>query len=96
MARLAAKQQTGVAQFGRYITAHGPYMARLHIAARAIFDPLIFSDEKAYLHTPRTSTSCHEWAGDYLEVRTPALSVTLMHSHRLSIITITKMLRAKS
>jgi len=24
MARLAAKQQTGVAPLGRYITAHGP------------------------------------------------------------------------
>ena len=36
VARLAAKQQTGVAPFGRYITAHGPSMARLHIAARAI------------------------------------------------------------
>jgi len=39
VARLAGKQQTGVAPFGRYIAAHGPSMARLHIAARAIFGP---------------------------------------------------------
>ena len=36
VARLAAKQRTGVVPFGRYITTH---MARLHIAARTIFGP---------------------------------------------------------
>jgi len=39
VARLAAKQQIGVAPFCRYITAHGPSMARLLNAARAIFGP---------------------------------------------------------
>jgi len=39
MARLSAKQQTGVVPLGRYITAHGPSMARLLKAARAIFGP---------------------------------------------------------
>jgi len=39
VAGLAAKKQTVVAPFFRYITAHGPSMARLHIAARAIFGP---------------------------------------------------------
>jgi len=37
VARLAAKKQTGVVPLGRYITAHGPSMARLLNAARAIF-----------------------------------------------------------
>jgi len=39
VARLAAKQQTGVASLGRYITAHGPSIARLLNAARANFGP---------------------------------------------------------
>jgi len=39
LARLAAKQQKGGAPFGRYITSHGPSMARLLNAARAIFGP---------------------------------------------------------
>jgi len=39
VARLAAKQQTGVASLGCYITAHGPSMTRLLNAARAIFGP---------------------------------------------------------
>jgi len=43
VARLAAKQQTGFAPLGCYITAHGPSMARLLIAAQAIFgSPCIF------------------------------------------------------
>jgi len=37
VARLAAKQQTGVAPLCRYITAHGPSTDRLLNAARAIF-----------------------------------------------------------
>jgi len=37
VARLAAKQQTGVAPLGRYITAHDPSMARLLNATWAIF-----------------------------------------------------------
>jgi len=37
VARLAAKQQTDVAPLGRYITAHGPSVARLLNAARVIF-----------------------------------------------------------
>jgi len=36
LARLAAKQQTGIAPLGSYITAPGPSMARLINAARAI------------------------------------------------------------
>jgi len=39
VARLAAKQQTGVAPLGLYITAHGPPIACLLNAARAIFGP---------------------------------------------------------
>jgi len=39
MARLAAKQQTGVALPGCYITAHGLSMAHLLNAAQAIFGP---------------------------------------------------------
>jgi len=46
VARLAAKRQTGVAPFGRYITAHGPSMTRLLNAARAVFgQPGIFKRE---------------------------------------------------
>ena len=37
VARLASKQQTGIAMLGCYITAHGPCMARLLNVARAIF-----------------------------------------------------------
>jgi len=37
VARLAAKQQTGVAPHGRYITTHGPSMTRGLNATRAIF-----------------------------------------------------------
>jgi len=37
VARLAAKQQTGVVPLFRYITANGPSMARLRNMARAIF-----------------------------------------------------------
>jgi len=29
VARLTAKQKTGIASLARYITAHGPFMARL-------------------------------------------------------------------
>jgi len=36
VAHLAAKQQTGVTLLGRYITAHGPSMARLLNLAWAI------------------------------------------------------------
>ena len=55
MARLAAKQQTGGAPFGRYITAHDPSMARLHIPARAIFGPPgIFKWEGLYEVYPTT------------------------------------------
>jgi len=39
MARLAAKQQTGVASLGCYITAHDPSMARLLNVAQVIFGP---------------------------------------------------------
>jgi len=39
VARLTAKEQTGIATLGRYITAHGPSMARLLNAARANFGP---------------------------------------------------------
>jgi len=39
VARLVAKQQTGVALLFLYITENGPYMARLHNAAQAIFGP---------------------------------------------------------
>jgi len=41
VARLAAKQQTGVVPFARYFTAHGPSMACLRVLseARAIFGP---------------------------------------------------------
>jgi len=39
VARLAAKQQTGVAPLGLYITAHGPSIARLLNAARVVFGP---------------------------------------------------------
>jgi len=37
MVRLAAKLRTGVAPLSRYIITHGPSMARLLNAARAIF-----------------------------------------------------------
>jgi len=37
VAYLAAKQQTGVAPLGGYITAHGPSTACLLNAAQAIF-----------------------------------------------------------
>jgi len=40
VARLAAKQQTGIALLFHYIIANNPSMARLRNAARAIFDPL--------------------------------------------------------
>jgi len=49
LARLADKQQTGVSPLGRYITAHGPPMARLLNAARAILDRLVFSNEKTWI-----------------------------------------------
>jgi len=39
VARLAAKQQTGVVPLGCYITAHGPSRARLLNATQAIFNP---------------------------------------------------------
>jgi len=39
VARLVAKEQTGIVPIGHYITAHGPSMARLSDAARAIFGP---------------------------------------------------------
>jgi len=48
VARLAAKKQTGVVPLGRYITAHGPSMARLLNAARAILARLVFSNKKAW------------------------------------------------
>ena len=54
VARLAAKQQTGVSLLGRYITAHDPSMARLLNAARAIFGPAGISNEKACLHMELT------------------------------------------
>jgi len=39
VARLAAKQQAGVAPPFPYITPNSPPLARLHNAARAIFGP---------------------------------------------------------
>jgi len=46
VARLADKQQAGVAPLGRYITAHGPSMSRLLNAAQIIFGlPDIFKRE---------------------------------------------------
>jgi len=51
VARLATKQQTGVALLSRYINAHGPSKARLLNAARAILGPLVFSNEKAWCVT---------------------------------------------
>jgi len=50
VARLAAKQQAGVVSFGRYITAHGPSMARLHSVARAILARLVFLNDKACIY----------------------------------------------
>jgi len=47
VARLTAKQQTGVVPFDRYITAHSPCLARLLTSARAILAHLVFSNEKA-------------------------------------------------
>jgi len=44
VARLAAKQQTGIAPLGSYITAHGLSMARLiHVARAIIRSPGIFN-----------------------------------------------------
>src|SRR6218665_2563039 len=62
MARLSAKQQTGVVPptwpLYIYITAHGPSMARLLKAARAIFGPpgiFKFSSSTSYSHSPLSS-----------------------------------------
>jgi len=46
VARLAAKQQTGVAPLGHYIIAHGPFLVCLLNAAQAIIGlPGIFKSE---------------------------------------------------
>ena len=49
MARLATKQQTGIASLGRYTTAHGPSMAHPLNVAWAILICLVFSNENAWL-----------------------------------------------
>jgi len=50
VALLAAKQRTGVAPLGRYITTHVPSMARLLNAARPFLAHLVFSNKKAWWH----------------------------------------------
>src|SRR6218665_1830524 len=67
VAGLIAKQQTGIASLGRYITAHGPFMARPWQAYSMRHGPilarLVFSNAKACIHT--IYTYIHAYAHTY-------------------------------
>jgi len=55
--RLAAKQQTSVVPLGRYITTHGPSIACLLNAARAIYGPPGIFNEKPCLSKTHSELS---------------------------------------